>query len=62
MTSTVILSLLFTPQTLRATWALFSQWHLGGRAGSSKKACLGSISGTMRCKMLIFGQDIDWGM
>ena len=44
--------LIFTPQPLRAVQVLFSPVVSGLVVG---KACLGCISETLRCKMLILG-------
>ena len=56
----------FTPQPLRAVGVLFSPmvsgWASGRAVGQREIVCLGCISETVRCRKLILGRDIGWGV
>ena len=58
----VLSSFVFTPQPLRAVGYCFfahGDWWVDGQQG---KVCPGYISETIRCRKLILGGDIGWGM
>ena len=58
--------MLFTPQPLRAVGVLFSPMvsgRAGGRLGGRREiVCPGCISETVRCRKLILGRDIGYGV
>ena len=58
MDENVKLSADLTPKPLKRCRFCFNPWCLDRL---QEKSCLGYISGTIWCKMLIFGIDISWG-
>ena len=56
----------FTPQPLRAVGVLFSpmvsRWAGQRVSGQWEKSCPDYISETVRCRKLILGRDIGWGV
>ena len=56
------ITVIFTPQPLRAVRVLFSPmvsgWERGHPGRQQEKVCLGCISETVRCRKLILGRDI----
>ena len=53
---------LVTPQPLRAVGVLFSPMVSGWACERREKVCPGCISETVKCRKLIFGRDISWGV